>query len=108
MANEIPNTVLSRDLRATVVEGRVTTLELPDLGQVDSIEVLAGPEYGNVTVNPDNTLSVVLSGTTDTTDLNFSLSVTYADGNVATISPRLDVEDSPSGQGWGLGQHYTL
>ena len=100
-------TVLSADFSAQVMAGRVSTLELPG-ADIASVRVIEGPDYGHVSINPDNTIAVVLTGTTDTAPLNFSLGVTSADGTVTTYTADLDVTPISQEAGWGTGNHYKL
>ena len=98
---------LDASFNASAISGRVTTLELPE-GDIASVKIISGPQYGNVTVNPDNTLAVVLSGTTETSDLNFSIQTTSSTGAVTTHDVNLDVSAGPQAGGWGLGEFYML
>jgi hypothetical protein len=98
---------LDADYNAAAMAGRVTTLELP-ANNVAGVKILNGPEYGNVTVNPDNTLAVVLSATTETSNLNFQVETTLADGTVTTHDVNLDVSEGLQAGGWGLGDFYML
>ncbi|MBW4710771.1 right-handed parallel beta-helix repeat-containing protein [Roseobacter sp. YSTF-M11] len=90
-----------------VISGRVTTLALED-DDIASVKVMNGLDYGNVTVNPDNTLAVVLTGTTQTANQNFSVQVTHSDGQVTTRDINLDVTQGPQAAGWGVGDFYKL
>ena len=101
------NVPLDADFTASALSGRVTTLELPG-DDVTGIKILSGPQYGNVTVNPDNTLAVVLTGTTDTGNLNFTVETTASDGSTSTQTVGLDVTAGPQSGGWGLGEFYML
>lgn len=92
---------------ASVVAGRVATLDI-DAADAQNVKILSGLDYGNVTVNPDNTLAVVLTGTTQSDDMTFSVEVTNADGNVQQQDISLDVSDITQGNGWGLGKFYML
>ena len=98
---------LDASFNASAISGRVTTLELPE-GDIASVKVISGPQYGNVTVNPDNTLAVVLSGTTQTADINFTIETTSSTGAVTNHEVNLDVSAGLQESGWGLGQHYML
>ena len=53
------------DGNAEVTSGRTSTLE-HNGDNVASIRILDGPQYGNLTVNPDNTMALVLTGTEQT------------------------------------------
>ncbi|WP_300019970.1 right-handed parallel beta-helix repeat-containing protein [uncultured Roseobacter sp.] len=75
---------------------------------VAAIEISQGPEHGNVTVNPDNTLSVVMSGSDYSGPLSFDYKVSYEDGTTEVNSLSLDVSAPAQAAGWGQGQHYML
>ncbi len=92
----------------SVVAGRVATLSLADDTNVASVKVLNDPQHGNVTVNPDNTLAVVLSDTGFTGQLSFDYELTYNDGTTSSFSSGLNVTPGTEASGWGLGQHYGL
>ena len=93
-------------IESAAVAGRVTNVELN--GDIAEVKILSGPEYGNVTVNPDNSLAVVLTGSQETDDLNFDIQVTYADGSTLQQAVSLDVSPGDQGGGWGLGDFYLL
>ncbi|ARE42518.1 hypothetical protein RGUI_4201 (plasmid) [Rhodovulum sp. P5] len=95
------------DVTFEALSGRVTTLELPQ-SDIADVTVLALPEYGNLTVNPDNSLALVLTGTTATDDLVATVEVTYRDGSSEVIDLGIDVEAGPQDGGWGLGETYML
>ena len=93
----------------SVVEGRVATLDPASSGDdIVSLRILSGPEHGNVTVNPDNTLALVLTGTTHVGALDFTYEATMADGSSKTVTQALDVTKSPQPEGWGTGDAYML
>ena len=79
----------------SVVAGRVATLSLADDTNVASVKVLNDPQHGNVTVNPDNTLAVVLSDTGFTGQLSFDYELTYNDGTTSSFSSGLNVTQAP-------------
>ena len=103
-----PQTGTALNLEATqsVVAGRVTTLTLGD--DVTDIRVIDGPDHGNLTVNPDKSLALVLTGSDSEEDLQFTVEVQYADGSTDTVVKSLTVEAGTQGGGWGLGDFYTL
>lgn len=92
-----------------VVAGRVTTL-LPedDHGRVASVRILEDADWGHVSVNPDNSLALVLSDTDQTGTLSFRYEVTYADGRSENATATVKVVAGPQQAGWGLGDHYML
>ncbi|WP_147436028.1 hypothetical protein [Litoreibacter meonggei] len=93
---------------ATATAGRVTTLEIDNAENLVGVKIISGPDYGNVTVNPDNTLALVLTGTSDTTDLSFSFEATYADGTSTIYDAGVDVSAGSQAGGWGMGEFYML
>jgi hypothetical protein len=105
--NPEPEVQLGADFSSAAVSGRVTTLELPG-EDIASVKILNGPDYGNVTVNPDNTLALVLTGTTNTADLSFHIETTSSNGTVSTHEVTLDVIAGTQDGGWSLGKYYML
>jgi hypothetical protein len=98
---------LGDSFTSTAYAGRVQTLDLED-DTVVGIEVLSNPAHGNVTVNPDNTLALVLSDTQDTSDVTFSVRLTYTDGSTEDHDVEVDVIAGPQGAGWGMGEFFML
>ena len=92
--------------RLEVMGGRLSTLGHD--GNVASIEILDKPAFGNVTVNPDNTMALMLSTTGQTGQTSFDYKVTYADGSSETVTQALNVTPSAQADGWGKGDHYML
>ncbi|MFL4468333.1 right-handed parallel beta-helix repeat-containing protein [Tateyamaria armeniaca] len=92
----------------TVTAGRVAHLAPEDHETAQSVRIIEGPEYGNVTVNPDNTLALVLTGTTQTDDIRIQYEITHADGRVETLESTLNVQAGTQDAGWGQGNHYLL
>jgi hypothetical protein len=66
------------------------------------------PEFGNVSVNPDNTMALVLTQTQQTGQISFGYEVTYADGSVQTVQQSLTVTPGTQDLGWGAGDFYQL
>jgi hypothetical protein len=99
--------VLTAGQISEVSAGRVTTLEHGG-DNIASIRVIEGPQFGNLTVNPDNTLALVLSDSTQTGQISFSYEVTYGNGSTGTFSETMDVTASAQALGWGRGDHYML
>lgn len=91
-----------------VMTGRVHTFELDNVEDIASIEIRSLPEAGNVTVNPDNTLALVMTGETATGAMSFTYDVTYTDGTVETHTANLDVVEGAQEAGWGQGKFYML
>ena len=92
----------------TVTGGRVSTLAAEDHATAQSIRILEDPEHGNLTVNPDNTLALVMTTSDFTGSMNFRYEVTDADGNVQQYDQTLTVEAGTQQAGWGQGHHYLL
>ncbi|MFD2858403.1 hypothetical protein ACFSZS_31605 [Seohaeicola zhoushanensis] len=92
---------------ATAIAGRVTTLDLDDTS-VANVEIVTKASYGNVTVNPDNSLALVLTGTTETADLDFVIRITHNDGTSEVKTVAVDVVEGTQQGGWGIGDHYML
>ena len=102
---------ISGDNVVDVTGGRVSTFEVADADDVASIRILDQPEAGNVTINPDNTLALVLSHSSAkefTGDLSFTYKVTYNDGSSSIETQDLNVLTSSQSSGWGDGSHYML
>ena len=93
----------------TVSGGRVTTLRLEDSANISSVRVLEGPAQGNLTVNPDNTLALVLSHDHDFTGtMAMRYEVTYDDGRTEVFDDSVSVAPTTQGAGWGGGEFYML
>ena len=94
-------------LAATAIAGRVTTLDLEET-EIAKVEILSDLDYGNVSVNPDNSLAVVLTGTTQMSQLEFTVQVTHLDATVEVKTITLDVVEGTQQGGWGGGDFYML
>jgi hypothetical protein len=90
-----------------VVAGRVTTLEHHG-GEIDSIRITDLPQFGNITVNADNTMALVLSQTQQTGQISFGYEVTYTNGSSETVQKSVDVVSGSQDLGWGPGKYYML
>ena len=90
-----------------VMTGRTSTLE-HDGEDIASIRVLNKPDMGNLTVNPDNTLALVLSMTNATGNISFSYEVTYDDGSSETVNQSIKVVKGTQAKGWAEGDFYEL
>ena len=89
--------------------GRVTQLSVENQANVDGIRVLTQPDHGNLTVNPDNTLSLVMSMDHEFSGtLNMSYEVSYADGSTEVFNDTVSVQPTTQALGWGQGEHYML
>ena len=89
--------------------GRVTTLEVQNAENVASVRVLDGPSHGNLTVNPDNTLALVMSmDHTFSGNMSMSYEVSYNDGSTQVFNDNVYVSPVTQGSGWGDGEYYML
>ena len=91
-----------------VMTGRVSTLELPNAADLTSVRILDLPSHGNITVNPDNTLALVLTGETYTGALEFRYEATLADGSTVSKTATLNAVPGLQAEGWGEGDFYML
>ena len=94
-------------IESSAIEGRVTTLTI-DEDDIASIEVLTKGEHGNVTVNPDNTLALVLTQSGSDADISFDIRVTYTNGDIEDRTINVDVTEGVQDAGWGVGNYYKL
>jgi hypothetical protein len=91
-----------------VITGRLTTLA-PAGDDIASIRIVGQPEHGHVSVNPDNTLALVLTQTQATGSMSFSYEVTHTNGSTSMQTTKLDVSPGPQAAGWGTSEnHYML
>ncbi len=99
---------LIRGATTAVDGGRVTVFAVETAKTVAAVEITDGPAQGHVTVNPDNTLALVLSGSDFSGALSFGFDITYADGSTEARSAALSVAAPEQEAGWGAGKHYML
>ncbi len=92
----------------TITGGRVSILTPQNAEQIAQIEILTKPEHGNVTVNPNGTLAVVMTDSDFFGQQSFQYRATYQDGQSDVIDQTLLVSPSPQALGWGSGDHYML
>ena len=93
---------------AAVHGGRVTTL-VPAAPDLAGIRILEQPGHGHVSVNPDNTLALVLTGAEYAGPLSFRYEITGPDGETVRHTAALDVISSPQESSWGTSvNHYML
>lgn len=90
-----------------VMTGRVSTVKVPS-DNVQSIEILTQPEAGHVSVNPDNSLALVMSHTNKTGAMSFEYRVTHTDGSTEVVTTNMDVTKGAQADGWGKGNSYML
>ena len=92
----------------SVMQGRVTTLN-PGGDDIASVRIVSDVEHGNVTVNPDNTLALVLTKSDFVGQQSFSYEITYANGSTSVETTNLNVVPGAQAGGWGTGEnHYML
>lgn len=93
----------------SVPGGRVTTLQVSNHENVDSIRILEGPSHGNLTVNPDNTMALVMSYEPNFAGrIGFTYEVTYADSSTQVHSSSVDVQLATQQAGWAEGNFYMF
>ena len=88
--------------------GRTTTLQFDTPKEVVSLEITTGPGVGTATVNPDNSIALVLSDSDYSGPLSLDYKITYADGSAQTGTADFDVSAPLQEAGWGIGRHYML
>ncbi|WP_169788559.1 right-handed parallel beta-helix repeat-containing protein, partial [Litoreibacter arenae] len=89
--------------------GRVTQLTVQNQDNVASIRVTDQPDHGNLTVNPDNTLSLVLSMDHEFSgNMSMSYEVTYNDGSTQMFNDNVGVQPTTQAEGWAQGEFYML
>ena len=92
----------------SVYAGRVTTLD-PIGSDVASVEILSDVSHGSLTVNPDNTLGLVMTRSDFIGTQSFQYQVTSSSGATSTHSVTLNVQRGEQDDGWGTGEdHYML
>ena len=91
--------------------GRVANFK-PLEGETDAIshvKVLSQGEHGHVSVNADNSLSLVLSRDPGQTDaLRFEYEITFNDGRTQVAAAEVTVTPGTQLAGWGQGNFYML
>ena len=105
-----PVTVTSpgTNTQIVVAGGRVTTIELDATKAIQSVKITDNPAHGNATVNPDNSIALVLSGDDYSGDLDLTYEITYEDGSKASANLDMNVTAPSHDAGWGQGKHYML
>ena len=109
----LPSQVM--DLSATA--GRVQVIDpvgtsvdtLSKGAEISGIRILEQAAHGHASVNPDNTIALVLSEDPQDAGANaFRYEITYADGNTREVEARISVEAGPQKEGWAQGNVYML
>ncbi|MEM1159736.1 MAG: carbohydrate-binding protein [Pseudomonadota bacterium] len=89
--------------------GRVTTLEVGNGDPIWGIEILEQPDHGTVSVNPDNTLAIVMSNSSHSGSIDFDYRIIYEDNYTETVSASAQVSELGQEAGWGTSiSHYML
>ena len=93
----------------TAEAGRVLTIEPDAAGEIASIRILSQSDHGHVSVNPDNSLALVLSeDPKNQADTGFRYEITYKNGGVQEVQAKVDVVAGQEPEGWGRGDFYML
>lgn len=93
----------------TAEAGRVLTIDTGDQGDIATIRILSQSSHGHVSVNPDKTLSLVLSeAPKNQSDTSFRYEVTFKDGKTQEVQAKVDVTAGSEPLGWGMGDFYML
>lgn len=104
----MPVTVSTQAI-AQVSGGRTTTLQLEDFETAQSITVIDSPDHGQLTVNPDNSLALVMTESDYTGSLDFTIEVTNASGQTSQQTISMNVTQGSQAAGWATGaNHYML
>ncbi len=104
-----PETPTSRVEEFSAMAGRVLTIDPARTAEISSIRILEQATHGHVSINPDNSISLVLSENPHNTDANgFRYEITYDDGRVENVEANVSVEASAQEAGWALGNVYML
>ena len=97
---------LDSDEISTVDGGRVTNL-VPEDENITGIRLLDQPDHGHASVNPDNTISLVMSRSDHVGALDLRYELSHADGTTSEHVANLDVIPGVQKAGWGTGEsHY--
>lgn len=96
--------------RTPQIDGERVTTILPDNYQsARSVTILDGPNAGNLTVNPNNSLSLVMTGSDHVGPISFRVEVVNANGTISRETIDLRVTPPSQEAGWGTGEnHYML
>src|SRR6056297_2308988 len=92
----------------SVYAGRVATFE-PVGDDVVSVRIVDGVDHGTVTVNPDNTMALVMTLSDFTGSQSFSYETTHADGSTSVHSLNLNIQPGLQETGWATSESiYSL
>ncbi|WP_147114278.1 hypothetical protein [Tateyamaria sp. syn59] len=104
----MPTTLNTSEI-AQVSGARTTTLQIEDFATVREISIVDRPDFGTLTVNPDNSLALVMTHSDHTGPLDFTVEITDENGNVSQQTFNIDVTPPSQQGGWGTGSnHYML
>ena len=93
----------------TAEAGRVLTIHLEEDASISAVRILSQARHGHVSVNADNSLSLVLSeNPNNTEDTGFRYEITYANGRTQEVEAKVDVQAGQEPKGWGQGNFYML
>jgi hypothetical protein len=90
-----------------VYGGRVTRL-VPTAPDIAAMRILEQPGHGHASVNPDNTIALVLTRTEHVGALSFRYEVATPDGQTTQHEAMLEVIPSPQESGWGTGENFYM
>lgn len=94
---------------AQISGARVTTLLPGNYETARNVSVIDAPDEGRLTVNPDNSLALVMTGSDYTGPLSFTVEITAANGSTSRQTVNLQVTEPSQEAGWGTGaDHYML
>jgi hypothetical protein len=92
----------------SLMTGRMATLA-PEADDIASIRIVSQPQHGHVSVNPDNSIAVVLTDTRETGSMSFTYEITHSDGTKTLHSTPMNVTAGLQQDGWGTSDtHYML
>ena len=90
-----------------VMAGRVATIDPAE--DVSGVRIVSGVDHGKITVNPDNTFSLVMTQSDFIGTQSFTYEATHADGSTSLQQVTLNVMPGAQDGGWGTGEkHYML
>ena len=93
---------------ATVDGGRVTTLVSTE-PDILTLRLMDQPLHGHASVNPDNSIALVLTGSDYEGQLDLWYEITDRSGTITAHRVALDVTPSAQKAGWGTSaNHYML
>ncbi|MCU0906561.1 MAG: hypothetical protein MUF73_03755 [Rhodobacteraceae bacterium] len=92
----------------SVIAGRVTTIEPVGGDNVAAIRILQHPAHGHLSVNPDNTLALVMTDSSHTGALSFRYETTLSNGTTAAHTTNLNVVAGSQQAGWSTGKDFYM